>query len=437
MNRPKALPDKHHRIPDSAVDPGRYTETLLQAAYEAGVYDESTAMTVRGRLFELLAARLAHFTNGESCSVPAETAQAVLSAVLYTVDLRLLTEPDPDAAAACLADVSPTQLFEAGLTLIKRRLRASELLWRKHLPLFERLPDSVMRTTAVSGIAGFFRAYQPEGLSDRIPITADYPLYCGMNDIRHLRGVSFLARYLQGLCDEVRFLSKFRTDTVHAVLSAADCLYRETPSNLFAPLFATVIGMTLLGRPFSAWKYGLNGADVDAIEALYDSGAFTLSSVRTAAARVCDLLMLDGTTAAYISEAAAVFYKSASDCLARRMPLLAFPCTDAAYRSARYVYDPSAEDKAFFRMACGAGELSYRGGRMTADAFRCLDFDLRACTDAAEKTALILSRVTGLEDIADLLTADTAALDGREKAHLYASLPAEARQVLEEMIGEG
>ena len=72
---------------------------------------------------------------------------------------------------------------------------------------------------------------------------------------------------------------------------------------------------------------------------------------------------------------------------------------------------------------------------MDAEAFRCLDFDLRACNSPAEKTKLILSRIQGLEDLGDLLVSDSGAMDTADKQHLTASLPAEARQILSEMYG--
>jgi len=419
-----------------SLDCNRYTETLLTEAIRAGVYDEETAMVIRGRLFDLLAARLEVMTNGESCSVPAETAQALLSAVLYTLDMRLLAEVDADSAAERLQSVSPAELFDEGLHLIRRRLRAAELLYRKQLPLFESLPDSVMKTTAISGIAGFFRAYHPDGLADSVPITADYPLYLDMPMPQTVRGVSFLARYLQGLSDEARFLSKFRADTQDAVLSAADALYRISPTNLFAPMYANALGMVLLARPFSAWKYGLGGDAIAALQKMFDDGKFTRERLAAASIQIADLLMLERTTASYVLRSADKFYQSAVGCLRRHLPMLVFPCTDAAYRQKHRGASSALYEDLAFRAALGEGSaVSYHGGRMDAGAFRCLDYDLRSCTECTQKTKLILSRVQGLEDICDLLSADTGALDAEDRAHLLSALPEDAKRYLTEMMG--
>lgn len=431
----KTTLQKHSRIDALTLDPAHYTETLLSAAREVGLYDDAVVMAIQAGLFDLLSERLVKMTNGESCSVPAETAQAVLASLLYTIDRFLLTAPTPDDAAMRLAESSASCLYDEGLVRIKRRLAASELQYRKYLPLFRALPDSVMKTTAIDGIAGFFRAYHPAGFADANPITADYPLYLDANAITAEKGVDFLGRYLQGLIAEAKFLSKFRAETLHTVLSSADPLYRDNPSNLFAPMLATVTAMAILHRPFSAWKYGLTGDDITALQGLYDRGEMTNTSMTAAAEVVIDYLMLDGTEADYVRRAVGKLTDSAFACLGRHLPMLVFPCTDAAYRAVHRGSGSALYDDLAFRQALDlSGTVSYHGGRMTGEAFRCLDFDLRACASAEEKTDLILSRVQGLEDICDLLASDTGVLDKDEKAHLMASLPTEAREYLYGMI---
>ncbi len=426
---------RHSRIDTRALDPDRYTETLLSAALESGVVDGECAMSIQGALFDLLSERLVHMTNGESCSVPAETAQAVMEAMLYTLDWQLLAAPTPDDAVMWLRNESATSLYEAGLHRIKRRLRAAQMQYRRHTSLFQTLPDSVMKTTAIDGIAGFFRAYHPDGFADAVPITADYPMYLDSSEIMGMRGVRFLSRYLDALITEARFLTKFRADTLNAVLSASEPLYHEAPTNLYAPMLASVIGMALLHRPFPAWKYGLQGEDIDALQLLYDAGDLTETGIRRAAGEVIDLLMLDGADAAYLFRAAQKLYESAAGCLRRHLPMLVFPCTDSAYRREHRGKNTSFDDDLAFRLALGEDALSYRGGRMDADAFRCLDYDLRACMTVQEKTERILSRVRGLEDICDLLNADTGVLDDAEREHLLAALPEQAREILSVMTG--
>ena len=299
--------------------------------------------------------------------------------------------------------------------LIRRRLRACELLYRKWKPQFEALPDTVLKTTAVSGVSGFFRVYNPERLAEETHITADYPLYIGDDTVRISRGVTFLALYLQGMTDEIAFLSRFRRETLETVLSAADPLYREAPMNLFAPVYATMIGMVLLHRPFSAWKTGLRTADLDALTALYRAGTITEAAIRDAAETVIDLLMLRGSCAAYLRAAAGKLCASVCFHMERQAVGHIFPDTERRREHT----------------------VRYSGGRLSADAFRCLVYDLRECAAGAEKTALVLSRVSGMEDILDLLCADDGALDAGDRRAILGALPREALLWLRETLGEG
>jgi len=415
MKQKTNIPARPVRIDLRMLDTEHYTESLLNAASACGLYDNDAVSAIQGSLFSLLAARLEHYTDGKSCSVPVEAAQAVLTSLLYVLDFRLLAAPDAEGAAHLLQDCAAEVLYEEGLVLIRRRLRACELLYRRWKPQLEALPDSVLKTTAISGVGGFFRVYNPELFSDETHITADYPLYLGDDAVRCARGVTFLSRYLQGMADEAAFLSRFRRETLEAVFAAADRQYHDVPMNLFVPMYATVIGMVLLQRPFSAWKWGLRTADLDALTAMYRAGAFTEAAVRGAAESVIDLLMLRGSCAAYLRAAAGKFCASASFHMERHLTAHIFPDTERR------------EDRT----------VQYSGGRLSADAFRCLVYDLGECASAADKAALVLSRVSGMEDVLDLLSTDDGTLDTEDRRAVLGALPGEALLWLRETLGEG
>ena len=118
--------------------------------------------------------------------------------------------------------------------------------------------------------------------------------------------------------------------------------------------------------------------------------------------------------------------------------MLVFPCTDAAYRNAvRQDEAVSDFENLGLRLSLfGAEGVMYRGGRMDAESFRQLDFDLRQCAAKEEQVEMIFSRAKGLEDLCDLLTADTGVLDGEGRAYLLSMLPREVRLYLSEMVGE-
>lgn len=49
------------------------------------------------------------------------------------------------------------------------------------------------RTTAVEGIAGFFKLYRPSFFPQETPITADYPVFLPVTDASG-------AKFIEGIC---------------------------------------------------------------------------------------------------------------------------------------------------------------------------------------------------------------------------------------------
>lgn len=312
---------KLQKIPDTAPDPMHYTESLLTVALHAGVYTEADVERIQGAVLDVLAAYLAHLTNRKSCTVRTEVAQIGLRNVLYVLDLALLSYPCPDDAAEALLSTAPSALYEHGQKLIRRRVRACEMQYRRMLPTFSALPESVFRKTAVDGMAAFFSAYQPDTWPCEIHITADYPLYVSKDGTN--TGITFIAAYLQGLSDEAVFLSRIRPEILDRILVADDPHYHINADNLFRPAFATVLGMLFLGKPFPMWKQGLSDEDLSALAAL----SVDAEGVAEAVDRLADLLMLPKSCADYCRRAGVKFL--AGYHAAQRFGVIrrAFPCS--------------------------------------------------------------------------------------------------------------
>ena len=366
-------------IPVSAINSARYTESLLCAAVEYGVMGEAETAAVQGGLFDLLAQRLDHLTDHKSCTVRTEIAQMQLANLLYVLDMRLSAEASPDGAAELLLSRDLSVLYEEGLRRIKRKQDAGMMQYRRLLSVFTALPESVFRRTAVDGIAAFLKTYQPEYWPGECVITADYPLYNPVSD--GLQGVSFVAAYLQGMSEEAAFLSRFKPETLTRILRADNRMYETDAANLFRPMFTSVIGMVLLGKPFSAWKYGLDAHDAEQLSQMtFDgdvlSGAFL---------RVKDYLMLPRGCAEYCRRALPKLLREITAAQAHGVISHIFPCSGRE----------SVQDNA-----------PVTNVRMSPDAFRCLVYDLRECTSCEERAQLILSRAKGIEDIYDILLAD-------------------------------
>ncbi len=286
------------RIDASMLDPAHYTESLLAAGAAAGILTADGTERIQAALLDLLADRLSHLTKHKSCTVRTEIAQLQLQNVMYVLDTYLLTVAYPDDAVKLISDTPLAEIYTKGQKCIRRRMLACEMQYKRMLSVFSALPQSVFRKTAVEGMEAFFRQYQPDTWPCEIHITADYPLYLPCDT--RLLGISFIAAYLQGMTEEAQLLSRIRLDICERILSADNRRYMLTADNLFRPVFATVIGMILLRKPFPLWKHGLSSDDLAVLGTLYPTEEMMVSAVDT----LSDLLMLGEHCTDYCRRAA-------------------------------------------------------------------------------------------------------------------------------------
>lgn len=288
----------------------------------------------------LLAAQTATYTGGESSSVRTETAQALLDSVFYTLGVALKDFPTPDAA----------------LQGLKSR------------------PLAVLLTEGQDGIRGFFRLYRPALFANETHITADYP---PLLPITGLCGIEFIERYLACLMAENRFLRCFQPKQVHLLLCALPEDYRKTPMNLCLPVLTAALCCELTGQPPHTLA-----CDREALARLLGgkSGAQNARLLYGAFAPLCAALGISPRVRAY---------------LRRVIPQIAAALTRAAQNG-------TLDAAVLYPSALPALTLS-DSARMEDRTYAALLAALAACGDAAEKAALLKSRVRSRGDLLDVL----------------------------------
>ena len=106
-------------------------------------------------------------------------------------------------------------------------------------------PNVFYNDTLGPGLRGFFKLYAPEIDALHLPITADYTPCLGRPEDK---GIGFMERYLDRLEPENRFLRRFAPERVDALLKSISSEYAQIPLNLFEPVFACALLLTLIGR---------------------------------------------------------------------------------------------------------------------------------------------------------------------------------------------
>lgn len=138
-----------------------YLTALMSEAVECGLLTAEEESAVRRSVMELLARRIRLYTDGESTAVREETAQMLLSSILYTMGSALLEEDSHESALHRLKTDRLEDIHDAGMLITMRTKKRAELLVL--LMLKTQLPD---RSKGYNHFVGrdarnFVRTYDP------------------------------------------------------------------------------------------------------------------------------------------------------------------------------------------------------------------------------------------------------------------------------------
>lgn len=386
--------DRVHVIDSSRLNGRAYFLSLATQARTCGLLSDGELARLETESLALLARKARAYTGGESTSLRAETARALLDSVHYTVGVALKACVSPEDAVERLRREPLEALEAAGQALISRKLDAARLL---HTRLKQNLFDSenvFYRGTIVDGIEGFFRAYRPAFFAQETHITADYP---PLNAVEGT-GIEFVEGYLRALTHENRFLLYFPPERVRRLLTARDETWRLQPMNLVGPVLAAALLCELAGRP----PRNLFCTEEDAARAVGGTTRETLiERFSQALERLVDAL----------------------DCL----PGLAAYLRRALLQVVAEVENLMRENGAG-RLAFGASETEvcsqtvlHLGERMTDTAYARLLEELARCADAEGRAEGILRGVRSPADLFDVLR--DASLDGESLWRVFSALP--------------
>ena len=196
---------------------------------------------LQAKLFELLARQVRNYTHGESASVPAETARALLASICLTLGLNL---EDPGARGRELL----TRDLAKELTSRRERLRGEmvrgNILWVSLCRSLPPVENRAMRDTLRS-IGGFWRRYDLWYQVQEIPCDIDYQLAVPVPE--RMWGVCYVKEYLRRLSIENHFLRRYTWAELVPVLERYHPWYQEEVCNLFQPVAVNALGKALLG----------------------------------------------------------------------------------------------------------------------------------------------------------------------------------------------
>ena len=197
-----------------------------------------------------LVAKLAEgYTSKESSSISYETAQQLMEAVLYC-----LQEAGQSGGYTPVqgTGLSAEKQYLFGARCVEEKTREALKLYNGLMNGFESYENRCLRDTVEKGLPEFFRWYDYRFAPQNTILTLDYPVLAG--DLGRT-GIDRIYDYVSCICLEQKFLRRFSTDYVIAVLSRHDKSYAHMIDNLCEIVLTSVLMRNLTGAGLSVLQW--------------------------------------------------------------------------------------------------------------------------------------------------------------------------------------
>ena len=378
-------------LPSFHTGADRYVQALLAAGEAAGCVSPAQAQDVRLELERMLTRMAVTYTFGASGSMPAETANQLLSSAAYAIGLALKVAPSPDAALDKLLSSPPEDLRREGIAIIDGMIRRSH----ERLTALQAAPVTHNRAyldTLEHGLPLFFASYDKTYAAHECPGSIDYPVCV---DVSRLTGIEYTAAYIDALSAEDAFLRRWPREDIDALLRGYSPGWRDLLVNAYEYALTDALGRVLCGHDIM--RLDLSAGDPACLSERLSGMSPT--RLRMTLGVTLGRLELDEAGMAYARRALPGIAASVKAALDAGHPETVFiiPIGPPA-PAARFIDGPKMEDEQFRALAEAVCE----------------------CRHTSDKLALIRRHVKSLQVLADLLGADV--LSGGDFAALFAGL---------------
>ncbi len=218
-----------------------FNEDGLFPARQEAAFTPEEENELKARLFTLLSRQVRLRTQGDHSSLREEDAAELLRSLVFSLRFQMDRSGLP-LRALLTADLRET-LAQAQQAL-RACLEETGALYETALQSVDTFASRFLADT-LSGLAPFFRRYDVTLYAHLIPASIDYPLCLPVPDA--LQGVLWVKDYLERLMMENALVKRFAPSRVTGLLDRASPDYRDLLFNLYEPVAANAVGLSLLG----------------------------------------------------------------------------------------------------------------------------------------------------------------------------------------------
>ena len=204
-------------------------------------WSETESSLLEQKLWLLLQRQFQLKTQGDSTSLRIEDTAELIESIRFTLQFHLRVRHLPSRTLLA-GDIQP--LFREAQASVHACLESAKRMYDFAVQEVLTLGSLSLRDT-LQGIGKCFFSYDERLYAHLIPADIDYQLCQPIP--QELLGVAYLHEYLQRLLTENALVTRFDPRRVIALLSRVSTDYGALLINLYEPVAANVVGLSLLG----------------------------------------------------------------------------------------------------------------------------------------------------------------------------------------------
>jgi len=161
---------------------------------------------IQHAFMQILQELIKKYTQGESTSVTTETAESILTSIMYATDAYLFSFEEPQQAITYLKTIDVQQIYERGVEKVSQCFGETKQLYKEITANKLVVPVDAYNMTIDESLPVFLRKYGIIFDAHNTMASIDYPL--ALDDMR-LQGVFYMKQYLERLKLENEFCALF------------------------------------------------------------------------------------------------------------------------------------------------------------------------------------------------------------------------------------
>jgi len=195
------------RINKKNINYNRYTTSLIEEAEKSGILSEDDLERIQVEMAEVLSECINIYTHGESTSIMTETANSLVTSVLFAIDAYLISLGDVYEAIKTIQTETFKNLYHRGMRQLKLLICEITSLLVKVKRTKISVPNVLYNDVINNKIMKFLKSYNI-ATGAHIGGKFDYPLAVPCSK---LKGIYYVRRYLMNLYAENLFCRGYET----------------------------------------------------------------------------------------------------------------------------------------------------------------------------------------------------------------------------------